>query len=213
MNQYIAFLRGMNLGKRRIKMDELRRHFEKMKFGQVTTFIASGNVIFESRMNDAAEIELLVEGQLERALGYQVDTFVRTRAETAAVASARPFPKALMEHEGITVNVGLFKAPLSRDVAEKLERIKTDVDEFRVIGREYFWLCQIKMSDSEVWRLPAARALTFPTSTQRNLKTLRTLAELYPPKPSTGAPSRAGKSAVDAAAAVPLLKARRPKHP
>src|SRR6187431_3151938 len=101
MNHYIAFLRGMNLGKRRIKMEELRGQFERMKFGHVTTFIARGNVIFESRMDDAAEIELFVERQLKRALGYQVDTFVRTRAEIAALTSAQPFSKALMEDEGI----------------------------------------------------------------------------------------------------------------
>jgi len=213
MNHYIAFLRGMNLGKRRIKMDELRGQFEGMKFGRVTTFIASGNVIFESRMDDAAEIELLIEGHLERALGYQVDTFVRTRAEIAALASAQPFPKASMEDEGITVNVGLFKARLSQEIGERLARIKTDVDQFHVSGREYFWLCRIKMSDSEVWRLPAARALTLPTSTQRNLKTLRALAGLYPPPQPVSVPSRAAKSALRSTAVVISPKGRRPKRP
>ena len=194
MNHYIAFLRGMNLGKRRIKMEELRGQFERMKFGHVTTFIASGNVIFESRMDDAAEIELFVERQLKRALGYQVDTFVRTRAEIAALASAQPFSKALMEDEGITVNVGLFKESLNAEMGTKLGQIRTDVDEFHVTGREYYWLCRIKISDSEVWRLPEARALKLPTTTLRNLKTLRALAELYPPSQPDSAISRAVKT-------------------
>ena len=180
MNHYIAFLRGINLGKRRIKMDELRRLFEQMKFANVSTFIASGNVIFESRLANATAVEAKIEKHLARELGYPVDTFVRTRAEVMAIATAEPFPKADLLNAGNTVNVGLFKTVLAPEIARKLEAVRTDVDELRVIGREYFWLCRIKMSDSQVWNLPAARALKFPTSSMRNLKTLRKLAEQFP---------------------------------
>ncbi|NIP60050.1 MAG: DUF1697 domain-containing protein, partial [Gemmatimonadetes bacterium] len=49
MSRHVAFLRGINLGDRRVKMDRLRRHFEAMDLGDVATFIASGNVIFIPR--------------------------------------------------------------------------------------------------------------------------------------------------------------------
>ncbi|MBM3836028.1 MAG: DUF1697 domain-containing protein [Verrucomicrobia bacterium] len=48
MHQYIAFLRAMNLGRRRVKMDYLRSLFEQLRFSDVATFIASGNVLFAS---------------------------------------------------------------------------------------------------------------------------------------------------------------------
>ena len=48
MARYVAFLRGMNLGRRRITNDALRAEFEALGFGGVATFLASGNVIFES---------------------------------------------------------------------------------------------------------------------------------------------------------------------
>ena len=181
MTQYIAFLRGINLGKRRLKMDDLRALFEKMKFVDVSTFIASGNVIFGSGLQDVRKVESLIERELARALGYEVDTFVRTRAEVAALAAAQPFSSADMSAATNTVNVGFFKTRLDADLARKLEAIRTDVDEFNVPGREYFWLCRIKMSDSKVWTLPQVRALKFPTSSMRNLKTLRHLAEQFPP--------------------------------
>ena len=49
MQRYVAFLRGMNLGGRRIKNDDLRRRFEGMGLEEVATFRASGNVIFSTR--------------------------------------------------------------------------------------------------------------------------------------------------------------------
>jgi uncharacterized protein (DUF1697 family) len=181
MNQYIAFLRGINLGNRRIKMDELRGLFEAMKFSEVSTYIASGNVILESSLKDSAKVESHIERELAKSLGYEVDTFVRTRAEVAAAAAARPFSAQDMANPAYTVNVGLFKVPLESDLVRKFEAIQTEVDEFRVIGRDYYWLCRIKMSDSKVWSLPQVRTLRFPSSSMRNLKTLRHLAELFPP--------------------------------
>jgi uncharacterized protein (DUF1697 family) len=162
-------------------MEQLRELFEAKEFVDVSTFIASGNVIFASGTRDATKVEQRIERHLKDALGYEVDTFVRTRTEVAAMAAAQPFSKADMENAGCTILTGLFKTTLAPDLARKLSAIRTDVDEFRVIGREYFWLCRIKMSDSEVWKLPETRALKLPTSSMRNLTTLRKLAELYPP--------------------------------
>jgi uncharacterized protein (DUF1697 family) len=195
MKQYIAFLRGINLGNRRIKMDRLRSLFTEMGFADVSTFIASGNVIFDSKEDDAVILEAEIQSDLEQALGYGVDVFVRSRAEVATIASSQPFPKAEMQNEGYTVNVILFKSPVARDVARKLESFRTDVDAFQVKGREIFWLCQIKMSESTVWTLPEVKALKFPTSSMRNIKTLRKLAEIYAPR-IDASPPRAGKRMV-----------------
>ena len=81
MNRYIAFLRGINLGKRRPAMSELKALFEKMGFAEVETFIASGNILFSSKVTDAGKLEAQIAKHLEAALGYDVDTFVRTAAE------------------------------------------------------------------------------------------------------------------------------------
>lgn len=181
MNRYIVFLRGINLGKRRVKMDTLRTLFEAMAFSEVSTFIASGNVIFATRLDDAAEVENLIERKLAQSLGYGVDAFVRSRDEVRTLAAAQPFPKKDLANPAHTVYVGLFKAPLDPASARRFEAIRTSVDAFRVIDRQYYWLCRIKMSDSKVWTLPQWKALKLPTSSMRNLRTLRTLAELYPP--------------------------------
>ncbi|HTQ31545.1 MAG TPA: DUF1697 domain-containing protein [Opitutaceae bacterium] len=180
MPRYIAFLRGINLGKRRPKMDELRAIFEKMKFGRVATFIASGNVIFESSSRDAALLGKTIERGLHVALGYEVDTFVRTREEIAAVAAFRPFSETDMEAPESTVYCSFLREPLGAAQARGLLACRTETDEFCVEGREFYWLCRIKSNESKVWASLPVRALKLPSSTMRNLTTIRKLAAQYP---------------------------------
>ncbi len=180
MPHHIAFLRGINLGKRRPEMAELRALFARMKFSDVTTFIASGNVIFASKAADRRPLEQTIETNLRKALGYEVDTFVRTRAEVAAVAAFRPFAQADLEHPAHTVYAVFLKDALSTDQARKLRACRTDVDDFCVEGREFYWLCRIKSNESKVWASPQMRALKLPTTSMRNLTTVRKLAVLYP---------------------------------
>ena len=180
LHHHVAFLRGINLGNRRIKMDHLRTRFEEMKFAGVATFIASGNVIFSTKTADRRKLENQIQDHLKVALGYEVDTFVRTRAEVAAVAAFRPFAKADMEAPDNRVYCSFLKEPLSAAQARGLVACRTDVDEFCVDGREFYWLCRIRSAESKVWASPQMRALRLPSSSARNLTTLCKLAIEYP---------------------------------
>jgi len=170
----------MNLGKRRITMDKLRAVFEELPITGVATFIASGNVIFSSRNADARKLTAQIERHLEKSLGYEVDTFLRTRGEVAAVAAAKPFSAADLEHRKHTIYAGFFREALSPAQAKGLVAIRSDVDEFSVGGREFYWLCRTRSVESNIWSRPELRALKLPTSSMRNLTTIRKLAALYP---------------------------------
>lgn len=180
MPRYVALLRGINLGKRRVKMDDLRAHFEALKFSRVSTFIASGNVLFETAAREDLKLAAKIEQHLHARLGYEVDTFVRSAAEIAAAAAHRPFAAALMDAPENTTFCYFLKTPLTSAQADGLSRCRTEFDSFQVEGREFYWLCQkIKSHESKVWTLPAIRALKLPSSTARNLTTVRNLAELF----------------------------------
>ncbi len=178
--RYVALLRGINLGKRRVKMDELRAHFETLNFTNVSTFIASGNVLFESRDRDDLKLAVKIERHLLASLGYEVDTFVRSTAEIAAIALAQPFPPAVLAAPENTAFCYFLAAPLSPAQADGLRGCRTESDSFHVAGREFYWLCRkIKSHESKVWSLPEIRALKLPASTARNLTTVRKLAEIF----------------------------------
>jgi uncharacterized protein (DUF1697 family) len=180
MPRTVAFLRGINLGNRRIKMDRLAALFEELGFANVSTFIASGNVLFESKVRDDLKLALQIERHLAKSLGYEVDTFIRTRDEVAAVAAFQPFAKADLTDPANTVHVGFLKKALSTDAARKLTACRTAVDEFTVDGRDFYWLCRVKSHESKIWASPPMKAVALPSVTMRNLTTIRKLAALKP---------------------------------
>src|SRR6266852_6181845 len=91
VQKYFVFLRDINCGGHTVKMDHLRSLFEAMGFSNVETFIASGNVIFDSKSKSTKALESKIERALEDNLGYEVTTFIRSIAELAAVARYKPF--------------------------------------------------------------------------------------------------------------------------
>jgi uncharacterized protein (DUF1697 family) len=175
--RFVAFLRAINVGGRRVKMDRLREIFRGLGFSNVETFIASGNVIFDAPEGDVLEPE--IEAQLREALGYEVATFVRSVGELAQVASYNPFGP-LDPEDGFTLSVAfLAEQPDEEGVARLMAR-ETEIDAFRVEGREVYWLCRGRISDSAFSGAILERTVGAP-ATVRNVTTIRKLAAKYPP--------------------------------
>ncbi|HYH81352.1 MAG TPA: DUF1697 domain-containing protein [Longimicrobium sp.] len=177
-HRYVAFMRALNVGGRIVKMDRLRALFEELGFANVATYIASGNVIFESPETDTGKLETTINIHLEKALGYTVGTYVRTPAELAAIAAHRPFPAKELDAPGHTLYVNFLPRAVGGDAVERLMALRTEGDDFAVLGREMYWLARGKLSDSSITGPRLQKALGVPM-TNRNLNTVRKLAEKY----------------------------------
>jgi uncharacterized protein (DUF1697 family) len=151
MSRYVAFLRGMNLGNRRIKNEELRRHFEAMGFEEVATFRASGNVIFSTPKREAeARLATRVEAELDERLGYDVPVFLRSADELAAIAAHEPFDsKAVAKSKG-KLQVSFLKQKPSAAARKKALALATDEDLLAIEGRELYWLPSGGISESDL---------------------------------------------------------------
>ena len=150
MPRYIAFLRAINVGGRNIvKMDFLRRLFESLGFSNVETFIASGNVVFETTSKNAQAVKREIETGLREALGYEVATFIRTNAELAAVANYKPFSQSELD-AAAALNIAFLADGLDDQSSQKLMTLRTDIDDFHIHGREIYWLCRKKQSGSKI---------------------------------------------------------------
>jgi len=165
MMRYVAFLRAINVGGRRLKMDDLRDLFAGMGFGGVETFIAGGNVIFNAAEPDAA------------ALDYQVDTFIRAPAELAAIAAKWPFSEADREPP-YSFHVAFLPAPPDDEARERLMTFTTPVDAFHVDGREAYRLRRDAVGESSFAGSALERALGMP-ATARNMRTVEKIATKY----------------------------------
>lgn len=174
MTRFVAFLRAINVGGRVVPMAELRRHFETMGFTKVETFIASGNVIFGPASGSVAALEKQIAAHLESALGYEVGVFLRSCKEVEAVAKYEPFPPAQLA--GATaLNVAFLTQPLTAADARKLIALETEIDTFHSHGREVYWLCQRRQSESKFSNRLFEKALGLRT-TFRGISSVRKLA-------------------------------------
>jgi uncharacterized protein (DUF1697 family) len=175
--RYIALLRAINVGGRNVKMDQLRRVFAEMGFANVETFIASGNVIFDADSADTATLERTIEDGLKIALGYRVDTFIRTPEELAAIAGAWPFSDADRDTDHSFYVAFLAATPGGEARAGLLDHAN-DVDAFHVDGRQVYWLRRNALGESAFSGALLERALRAP-ATLRNVTTVRKLAAKY----------------------------------
>lgn len=177
MTRYITFLRAINVGGHNVKMDVLRQLFESLDLTNVETFIASGNVIFESRISNTKVLERKIEKKLLEELGYEVATFIRTDTEFAEIAKYKPFPQTKLD-AALALNIGFLAGPLDESTVQKLMSLKTEIDDFNVHGREFYWLCQKKQSDSKISNVVIEKKLELKT-TLRGVNTVNKIAEKY----------------------------------
>ncbi len=179
MPRTIAFLRAINVGGHTVTRDTLRAQFIGLGFADVETFIASGNAIFTAPGKPTAALERRIEAQLAAALGYPVATFLRTPAELAAIVAVRPFPAAQMA-AAVAFNVGFLKAPLGPAALVRLKAFASDFDTFAAQGREVYWLCRVKQSESSFSNAVFEKVLGV-AATWRGINTLHRLSAKYPP--------------------------------
>lgn len=91
MTKYVALLRGINLGKRQIKMAELKIVFEDLDLSEVTTLLASGNVVFEAGKTKPETLRSIIETAIEDQFGFDVPVILRSDGEIAALVASDPF--------------------------------------------------------------------------------------------------------------------------
>lgn len=149
-------------------MDRLRRPFEELGLEDVSTFIASGNVIFRSDAK-AVDLEPDLEAALHAALGFEVPTFVRP-ASTVGRLADQEFDAEIDPF----VEVGFLKQAPTARARSALESLGNDTDRVTASGREIFWIARHGIGGSTISGHVVEKTLGQQT-TFRNLKMLRRL--------------------------------------
>ncbi|MGY6256198.1 DUF1697 domain-containing protein [Paraburkholderia caledonica] len=166
MTRYVAFLRAVNVGGTgKLPMAELRTMCEAVGFTNVRTYIASGNVVFDSKLAEAS-VKSRLERCLEEYAGKPVGVAVRTREELAQVLTANPFKSAAPNR---TVAIFLDTPP----PADALTHASGQREEEMALGtREIYVHYNNGMADTKL-KIPAAR-----TGTARNMNTVAKLVDM-----------------------------------
>jgi len=113
--KYIAFLRGINVsGQKIIKMENLREMFSSFGLKNVTTYIQSGNVLFETAKTNAQTLTKKIESGLQKAFGYDVTVILRTVDEVAEIVKLNPFKNIQPD-----ADVGLYVTFIAEELNPK----------------------------------------------------------------------------------------------
>ena len=172
MARLVAFLKGINVGGHTVKMDVLKRLFTAMDFTQVSTFIASGNVVFSTTARNHTTLARTIEGSLEKGLGFVVPTFIRTADEVSALAGRDLFPGL---PESGSQYVGFLEEAPGPARVKAVMALGSEVNRFVVRDRDVHWWTTRGLSDSGLSYVAIEKAVAAP-ATFRGMNTISRLA-------------------------------------
>ena len=177
MKKYISLLRGINVsGQKLIKMIELKALYESMTFENVNTYIQSGNIVFQSKIDNISELTELIEGEVESRFGFYVKTFIRTPGDVQQVIDKNPF---LLEPA--TDPSGLYVCFLENhpalDKAHMLDSVGANSEKVILAGGEIYLYYPNGFGKSK-WTNNFFEKKLCLNATTRNWKTVLKLAEM-----------------------------------
>lgn len=178
MPRYAAFLRGMNLGGRRITNVELVDHVRALGFGDVAAFLASGNLALSAESCDPEEVVRRLETGLAQRLDYEVPTFVRSEERLRLVAEREAFsPEELAPTKG-KVQVAFLRSVPSDEGRAAVLDLATPEDRLASDGAELYWLPREGISTSELdWK--AVERCVGPTTVRTRNTVVRMVAKFF----------------------------------
>jgi uncharacterized protein (DUF1697 family) len=174
--RYVALLRGINVGgKSLVRMGDLKECVEELGHDDVSTFIASGNVLFTTSERDAAKLESTIEKALERRFRLPITVVARSRAEVRRIVDA--VPPSWIDNDRLRVYVAFLRRTLDgRRLAREFPP-REGVDELVATKTAQIWATRRDaLTRSAMQKLVVAPV--YKDMTVRNLNTTLKLRDL-----------------------------------
>lgn len=173
---YVALLRGINVGgNNMVSMKSLKDSFEKLGFGDVTTYINSGNILFRTSESDVRKIEDRIDRMLARDYRLKGKTVVRSHAEMARLV--KTIAKTWTVDPESRYNVIFLRHTIdSRDVLDGLVP-KPEIENVVYSPGTLLWSARIK-DLTRTTMLKLASKPIYQDMTIRNINTTRKVLEL-----------------------------------
>jgi uncharacterized protein (DUF1697 family) len=169
MNKYIAFLRGINVGNIRIKMTDLKASFEQMDCTNVSTFLQTGNVVFNAK-KDIQDLKIILEKGLSETFNYKAYVLLYPFDSLSEIINQYPFERVETHHAYILFieNEVIFKELEAISMTLETESAFIKAGDNQVL----YW----KVKEGETLHTPFAKIIAKAkyktTTTVRNINTL-----------------------------------------
>ncbi|NQZ12680.1 MAG: DUF1697 domain-containing protein [Algicola sp.] len=176
--KFISILRGINVsGQKKIKMADLKALYEGLGFSNVSTYIQSGNVLFECEQNDKSPLKTQIEQAITKAYSFDVPVDVRTVDEFKAVLANLPFDGIELEKDGTQVMVTFLAGEPHQDKIDAIATYVKAPEKLVVDGSVVYLHCPNGYGKSKLTNVFIEKKLAV-CATTRNLKSVTKLCEL-----------------------------------
>ena len=173
MTSYAAFLRAINLGPtNKVSMPRLRALAEELGYGEVRTYINSGNLLFTATGTDLELTEAL-ERAITVEFGLRIDVAVRTTDRLRALLRQNPFP----DGDPSQVTVAFLTRPPAAEAEQRVAALATAEEPFVFIGSEV-WVNYRQGQGTSKLSLQFAKAVGV-SSTVRTVRTVSKVVDLF----------------------------------
>ena len=166
----VAMLRGVNLGKRRMKMEALREVCIAAGCSAVQTYVQSGNVVLRTTARNLSKLGPRLEAALEERFGFDVPVVLRSAAELREIVEFNPFPTQALNEPGKVQVTFLYEDPGEAN-RKRVQAMAVAPEELRVKGREVFIYYPAGQGLSKLKWAPIDKALG-TSGTARNWTTV-----------------------------------------
>lgn len=168
MATYIALLRGVNVGGRKVPMADLRELCESLRLKNVRTFIQSGNIVLEYA-GSSVQLEDLLDKAITKRFGFDVKVTVRTPSDLSAVIKSNPF--------GNEAYVVFLSSESATIPTEAINKAKAAKEEFIFLGKEIYLNLPNGYGQTKITNNFFESKLKIPATT-RNMRTIKALLEM-----------------------------------
>jgi uncharacterized protein (DUF1697 family) len=177
MKTYIALLRGINVsGQKIIKMEVLRKVLGELDFKNITTYIQSGNIIFDSTISDVAVLEDQIANKIEKHFGFLVPVRITTSEELKTIVLENPFVEENLLDDKQPYVAFLSDIPTTTNI-EELRTIDFSNDQFVAKNKAlYLWYAD-SAANTKLSNVIIEKKLQLK-ATSRNWKTVLKLIAL-----------------------------------
>jgi uncharacterized protein (DUF1697 family) len=177
MSVYISMLRGINVGvQKRLPMETLRGIYERLDFTHVRTYLQSGNVVFESQVQEGSKLVKIIEAHIEQTCGYPIEVFIRQASDIQLILAGNPFLNNRHEDPSKLHVTFLYRIP-SEPWWGEFAPPRDTIDEFARTSMAVYLFCPHGYGKTKLSNSFFERRLGMPVTT-RNWNTVNALYKM-----------------------------------
>jgi uncharacterized protein (DUF1697 family) len=174
MNTYISLLRGINVGgHKKIKMAELKSVYESLQLKNVVTYIQSGNVVFQSEL-DENTLQTMIEEAIKQHFSFDVPVLILTKEQLIIVAKNLPFTTVNIAEEGSKIILFILSEAPIKVENDIFNTYLTNHEQLIIDGNIIYIYCPNGLGKGKLTNKCIETTLKV-TSTARNIRTINKL--------------------------------------